>query len=176
MENQTYNFCQHGSSPRSVLFGGTWNVLTLLYLSTIHNLWRLSFEQVGRIETSCNISNSGLIRTNISVAWTPNLMNSARLHEVFQNFVVPWKIHLYKNLILSSDASRRDASNDKGCRCKFLPQMGPTTRLKIILKLQKIPKYEKIDYPPVNQASASDDRTWSGKHWQHTHLPGVHAQ
>jgi hypothetical protein len=38
-------------------------------------------------------------------------MNSARLHKVFQNFVVPWKIHLYKNLILSSDASRQDASN-----------------------------------------------------------------
>ena len=47
----------------------------------------------------------------LSVARTPNLMNSARLHKVFQNFVVPWKIHLYKNLILSSDASRRDASN-----------------------------------------------------------------
>ena len=47
----------------------------------------------------------------MSVAWMPYLMNSARLHKVFQNFVVPWKIHIYKNLILSSDASRRDASN-----------------------------------------------------------------
>ena len=47
----------------------------------------------------------------ITVAWTPNLMNSARLHKVFQNFVVQWKIHIYKSLILSSDASRRDASN-----------------------------------------------------------------
>jgi hypothetical protein len=46
-----------------------------------------------------------------------------------------------------------------GCLCKFLPQMGPTTGLKIILMLQKNPKYEKIDYPPVNQASASNDRT-----------------
>jgi len=44
-------------------------------------------------------------------AWTPNFMNSARLHKVFQNFVVPWKIHIYINLILSSDASRRDTSN-----------------------------------------------------------------
>ena len=47
----------------------------------------------------------------ISVACRPYLMNSARLHKVFQNFVVPWKIHIYKNLILSSDASRQDASN-----------------------------------------------------------------
>ena len=94
-----------------------------------------------------------LIWDTKSVARTPNLMNSARLHKVFQNFVVPWKIHIYKNLILSSDASRRDASNDKGCICKFLPQMGPTTRLKIILRLQQIPKYEKIDYPPVNHPS-----------------------
>jgi len=56
------------------------------------------------------------VRTNrillfLAVTQTPNLMNSARLHKVFQNFVVPWKIHIYKNLILSSDASRRDASN-----------------------------------------------------------------
>jgi hypothetical protein len=48
--------------------------------------------------------------TSLAVLQTPNLMNSARLHKVFQNFVVPWKIHIYKNLILSSDASRRDAS------------------------------------------------------------------
>ena len=47
----------------------------------------------------------------LSVPQSPNLMNSARLHKVFQNFVVPWKIHIYKNLILSSDASRQDASN-----------------------------------------------------------------
>ena len=45
------------------------------------------------------------------VAWTPHLMNSARLHKVFQNFVVQWKIHININLILSSDASRQDASN-----------------------------------------------------------------
>ena len=37
--------------------------------------------------------------------------------------------------------------------------MGPTTGLKIILKLKNFPKYEKIDYPPVNQATASDDWT-----------------
>jgi len=45
-------------------------------------------------------------------------MNSARLHKVFQNFVIPRKIHIYKNLILSSDASRRDASN--GVRVAFV--------------------------------------------------------
>jgi len=37
---------------------------------------------------------------------------------VFQNFVVPWKIHIYKNLILSSDASRRDASNGVRVACE----------------------------------------------------------
>ncbi len=47
----------------------------------------------------------------ISVGCTLYLLNSARLHKVFQNFVVPWKIDIYKNLILSSDASRRGASN-----------------------------------------------------------------
>jgi len=52
-----------------------------------------------------------LIIICISVACMPYLMNSARLHKVFQIFVVPWKIDLYKNLILSSDASQRDASN-----------------------------------------------------------------
>ncbi len=35
----------------------------------------------------------------------------SKLHKVFQNFVVPWKIDIYINLILSSDASRRGASN-----------------------------------------------------------------
>jgi hypothetical protein len=35
----------------------------------------------------------------------------------------------------------------------------------MLLKLQKIPKYEKIEKTPVNQASASDDGTCSGKHW-----------
>jgi hypothetical protein len=32
----------------------------------------------------------------IPVPQSPNLMNSARLHKVFQNFVVPWKIHIIK--------------------------------------------------------------------------------
>ncbi len=31
--------------------------------------------------------------------------------------------------------------------------MGPMTRIKMMLKLQKIPKYETIDKTPVNQAS-----------------------
>jgi hypothetical protein len=46
----------------------------------------------------------------------------------------------------------------------------------MMLKFQKIPKYDNIDETPVNQAYASDDWTCSGEHWYHTHLPGVHAQ
>ena len=34
----------------------------------------------------------------------------------------------------------------------------PTTRSKMILKLQQFPKYEKIDYPPVNHPS---DLAWN---------------
>ena len=47
----------------------------------------------------------------ISVPKTPNLLNSARSHRVFQNFVVPWKLHIYKKLILPADASCQDTSN-----------------------------------------------------------------
>ncbi len=47
----------------------------------------------------------------LPVGCTLYLLNSARLHKVFQNFVVPWKIDIYKNLILSSDASQRGALN-----------------------------------------------------------------
>jgi hypothetical protein len=32
-------------------------------------------------------------------------MNSARLQRVFQNFVVPWKIHISQKLILSAEAA-----------------------------------------------------------------------
>ena len=104
---------------------------------------------------SGDLSCVGGIQNNIiTVARTPNLMNSARLHKIFQNFVVPWKIHIYKNLILSSDASRQDASNGiRVAYVNFYHKWVPTTRLKIILKLQQIPKYEKIDYPPVNHPS-----------------------
>ena len=34
----------------------------------------------------------------LPVLQTPNLMNSTRLHKVFQNFVVPWKIYIYINI------------------------------------------------------------------------------
>ena len=34
--------------------------------------------------------------------------------------------------------------------------MGPAPRFKIILKLQQFPKYEKIDYTPVNCLSDWD--------------------
>ena len=47
----------------------------------------------------------------LSVPQSPNLLNSARYHRVFQNFVVPWKIHISQKLILPADASRQDASN-----------------------------------------------------------------
>ncbi len=47
----------------------------------------------------------------LAVLQTPNLMNSARYHRVFQNFVVPWKMHIYQKLILPADASQQDASN-----------------------------------------------------------------
>ena len=48
---------------------------------------------------------------HITVPHTPNLMNSARYHRVFQNLVVPWKIHMSQKLILPADASWQDASN-----------------------------------------------------------------
>jgi hypothetical protein len=81
------------------------------------------------------------------------LMNSARLHKVFQNFVVPWKIHIYKNLILSSDAPRRDASN--GIRVAYVNFYNKWVLRhdKRLLKLQQFPQYENIDYPPVNHHS-----------------------
>ena len=46
-----------------------------------------------------------------AVAWMPYLRNSAWLHMVFQNFVVPWKLDIYINLILSTNVSQQDASN-----------------------------------------------------------------
>ena len=46
---------------------------------------------------------------NLAVPQSPNLLNSARYHRVFQNFVVLWKIHLSQKLILPADA--QDASN-----------------------------------------------------------------
>ncbi len=48
---------------------------------------------------------------SIAVLQTPNLMNSARYHRVFQNFVAPWKVHVSQKLILPADASRQNASN-----------------------------------------------------------------
>ena len=40
----------------------------------------------------------------LAVPYTPNLLNSARSHRVFQNFVVPWKLYSYQKLILPADA------------------------------------------------------------------------
>ncbi len=93
----------------------------------------------------------------ISVPQSPNLLNSARYHRVFQNFVVPWKIHISQKLILPADASRQDASNGvRVAYVNFYHKWKPTTRLKIILKLQQFPKYDKIDYPTVNRPSNWD--------------------
>jgi hypothetical protein len=47
----------------------------------------------------------------ISVPQSPNLLNSARYHRGFQNFEVPWKMHMYQKLILPADASRQDTLN-----------------------------------------------------------------
>jgi len=91
----------------------------------------------------------------------PNLMNSARLHKVFQNFVVPWKIHIYKSNYIISRISMRRVEWYYGCLCKYLPQLGPTTRLKIILKLQQFPKYDKIDYYPTVNRPSDWDRNMS---------------
>ena len=85
------------------------------------------------------------ISINKTVPQSPNLLNSAGYHRVFLNFVVPWKIHISKNNYIIRRVSTRHVEWCKGSLCKFLRHVGPTTRLKIILKLQKIPKYEKID-------------------------------
>ena len=48
---------------------------------------------------------------------SPNLLNSAKLHKVFQNFVVPWKIDIKiskSNSIIRR--TRRDASNGVSVR------------------------------------------------------------
>jgi len=47
----------------------------------------------------------------LPVPHLPNLLNSARYYRVFQNFVVPWKIHMSQELILPADVSRQDAPN-----------------------------------------------------------------
>ena len=44
----------------------------------------------GHRTNSCVI----LHTSQVTVPQSPNLMNSARLHKVFQNFVVPWKIDI----------------------------------------------------------------------------------
>ena len=87
------------------------------------------------------------------IACTPYLLNSARLHKVFQNFVVPRKIHLSQNLILSSEASRQDASN--GVRVAYVNfyNMWAYDKVKDYIEVTKIPEYEKIDETPVNHLS-----------------------
>ena len=58
--------------------------------------------------------------------------------------------HISKSNSISRSISTRHVN---GVRFAYLQQMGPMTRLKMTLKLQKIPKYETIDKTPVNQAS-----------------------
>jgi hypothetical protein len=66
--------------------------------------------------------------------------------------VVPWKIHISQNLILSAEASQRDASIGARFAYANFYDVGSTTRLKIMLKLQKIPKKDKIDETPSSQS------------------------
>jgi len=56
------------------------------------------------------------------VLQTPNLMNSARLQKVFQNFVVPWKIHKSNSII--RQVLTRHVELCKSCLCKFLQRVG----------------------------------------------------
>ena len=89
-----------------------------------------------------------LLFKSVSVDSTPYLLIAAMSNRAFQNFVVPWKIHISQKLI-----STRCIEWCKGCLCKFLQHVGLTTWFKIMLKLQKISKYEKIDETPVNHPS-----------------------
>jgi hypothetical protein len=73
----------------------------------------------------------------VSVDSPSFLLNSARLHRVFQNFVVPWKkTHVSKTNYINRSILTRHVDWCKGCLCKFLQQMCVTTRLKIKLKLR----------------------------------------
>ena len=49
-----------------------------------------------------------------SVACVPYLLISARSHRVFQNFVVPWKLHISQKLILPAETSHQDMLNGVG--------------------------------------------------------------
>ncbi len=60
-----------------------------------------------------------------------------------------------QNIILPADASIQDASNGMGYLCEFLRHVGATTRLKIKLKLLKIPKSEK-NWPPIGPGTRAD--------------------
>ena len=63
----------------------------------------------------------------------------SKVPTVFQNFVVPWKIHNLKNSNYHQTRLDKRVEWCKGCLCKFLQHVGPTTRLKIILKFTKNP-------------------------------------
>ncbi len=115
-------------------------------------------------------------RLSLMVHITPHFLNSARVQMVFQNFVVPWKIHRSQKISLSADASQKDVLNGMTCLCKRWLHKGATTESKIMLKLLYISQFESIDRTWVNHPSTSTDTMCSGKHWYHTHQPGVHAQ
>ena len=87
--------------------GGMWIVRQILflpleifdsYVSLIQNNFYF-----GAIRRISNLTNLAVTSWAFSWFLSPGLYG--RLHKVFQNFAVPWKIHLDKNLILSSDAS-----------------------------------------------------------------------
>jgi hypothetical protein len=83
----------------------------------------------------------------ISVPQSPNLMNSARLHKVFQNFVVPWKIHKEKSNSIIRRVLTRRVEWYKGCLCKFLRQIDATTGSKITIIYEKCLKKKKLNRP-----------------------------
>ena len=68
----------------------------------------------------------------ISVPQSPNLLNSARYHRGFQNFL---QIHgkcTYQKLILPADASRQDTSN--GVRVAYVNFMTCGSKTWLIIK------------------------------------------
>ena len=158
--------------PRSMFLGGGGRAPrrgVSMYGTYLESMWHIIVYQFRQEMISCKDH-------AISVACRPCLMNPARLHKVFQNFVVPWKKDISQNLNIIRHISTRHVKSCKGCLCQFWPQMGPMTWLKIMSKLQQIPKYAKIDETPVNHPSDWAPATsWSWR-WQRNNTPRMHVK